>query len=116
MISNKAKAPSEMIIENGFKIYALIQNYRQIYSDDLHEDKIFDIDWIKKVVEENKLIDYTEKQVFFEALKFFYDNTGYVEILIDGRNHSVYFPILPYCNRNSQMIIEEFKYTADRSN
>ena len=66
--------------------------------------------------EENKLIDYTEKQVFYEALKFFYDNTGYVEILIEGRNHSVYFPILPYCNRNSQMIIEEFKYTADRSN
>ena len=41
MISKKAKFPSEMIIENGFKIYALIQNYRQIYSDDFNEDIIF---------------------------------------------------------------------------
>ena len=58
MISKKAKFPSEMIIENGFKIYALIQNYRQIYSDDFNEDIIFDIDWIKKVVEEWVIYKY----------------------------------------------------------
>ena len=70
----RAKYSSELIIENGFRIFGIIKQYQNFIGAELEHNE-FLLDLIIQITK-TEISDDTERNIFLEAIKFFSAHSG----------------------------------------